>query len=135
MSNVFFTAKCGQNVARQIVAASGYILCVSLFNIIRRIFTARCSEVELPDYEAESEVVDDRKHKPYRDNQPPCCTVWDNPEEHIVDEPAGEGHPDFDIQDVHSHEGQTCEYGMYCEQQRSHEQEREFQRLGNPGQE
>ncbi|MNN72351.1 hypothetical protein D3C81_1883800 [compost metagenome] len=132
MRDVLFAAKRGEDVARQIVTCFGDGRCIRFVCIIRRIFAARSSEVEFADNEAESEVVNHGNYKTYRNYQPPCRAVRNNTEQDIVDKSAGERHPDFNIQDVHGHKGQTCEHSMYRKQQRCNEQEGEFQRLSNP---
>ncbi|MNV53092.1 hypothetical protein D3C71_1452200 [compost metagenome] len=138
MNNVRLSAQSGQDVARQIVSGSRYCCCRTLGSvriIVCHIFAARSLQVELADDEAEPEVVDDRKDQTDRNDEPPGCAVRNNAEQHVVDEAAGEGHADLNAENMHRHEGQSCEYGVNREQQRSHEQERELERFGNPCQE
>ena len=54
-------------------------------------------------------------------------------EEGQVDEAAGEGEANGDIENVAQHVGQTGEDRADDEQHRSHEQEGELQRLGDAG--
>ena len=134
VSDILLSAKRSQNIVRQLILTHRSARS-STFRIALCIFTSRRLQVELPDNKTESEVVDHREDQTNDDDVPPWGTVWNHPENQIIDQTAGEGHPDFRPQNMHGHKRQPGKNRMHRKQNWCNEQERELERFRDPRQE
>ncbi len=106
---------------------------LEVFGICDRLLAARCLQVELQDQRAEDDVVDQRKDRP-QDQDDPGFDVVD-PVQRIVDEAVAEAVAEPSVEQVGDQIGDADQDRMGRVQQGRDEQEGEFQRLGDAGQE
>ena len=95
------------------------------------LLTSRCLQIKLFDQEAEDEVIQEEVHDADRNDQQPARLViaLQDTKQQQIEETAGEGQTDRDVEHVGDHIGRTGQDHLYDKQHRRNEQEGELDRF------